>query len=170
MPDERDEGGPPPTEEGLVSRRVLLSVGWTGSLVSLFGPMVANVRFLFPNVVYEPSALFKAGRPADYPAGTDTFLADRKVFILHEPEGFRCVSAVCTHLRCVVDPFLAANDAYPFKHSRCPCHGSVFDGDGSVVEGPAPRPLEFYAIQVAPDGRLQVDSNRRVDPTERFQP
>ncbi|MEE8386776.1 MAG: Rieske (2Fe-2S) protein, partial [Dehalococcoidia bacterium] len=167
--DERDEDGQS-TKEGLMSRRFLLGVGGTGSLVSLVGPVVANVRFLFPNVVYEPSAVFKVGRPGDYPAGTSTFVADRKVYILHEPEGFRCLSAVCTHLRCTVDSFQPANDNYPFRHAFCPCHGSVFDGDGNVVVGPAPRPLEFYAIQVAPDGRLQVDANRRVAPTESLQP
>jgi glycine/D-amino acid oxidase-like deaminating enzyme/nitrite reductase/ring-hydroxylating ferredoxin subunit len=46
------------------------------------------------------------------------------------------VSARCTHMGCLV-AFNAAERAW-----ECPCHGSRFDTDGKVVQGPAVRPLE----------------------------
>jgi menaquinol-cytochrome c reductase iron-sulfur subunit len=40
----------------------------------------------------------------------------------------------------------------------CPCHGSTYSGDGVNTGGPAPRPLAWYRLSVAPDdGALVVD-------------
>lgn len=149
-------------EGGFFTRRILLVIGWVGFLVSLVGPAVANVRFLFPNVVYEPPTLFKVGKPEDFPPESATFIAEHKVFISHESQGFRAISAVCTHLRCTINPFVDPDDRYPVRYARCPCHGSVFDINGNVLDGPAPRPLDFFAVRLAPDGRLQVDAGRQV--------
>jgi Rieske Fe-S protein len=50
-------------------------------------------------------------------------------------------SAICTHLGCTVAP---AGNQY-----HCPCHGSVYDAfTGSVISGPAPRPLAKIAVAV----------------------
>ncbi|MFH9118582.1 FAD-dependent oxidoreductase [Streptomyces globisporus] len=48
----------------------------------------------------------------------------------------QAVSARCTHLGCLV-AFNAAETAW-----ECPCHGSRFAVDGSLLQGPATRPLE----------------------------
>ena len=61
---------------------------------------------------------------------------------------------VCTHLGCIT---VWQENERKFK---CPCHGSGFYMDGVNFEGPAPRPLERYAIRVADDGQLEIDRSR----------
>ncbi|NNL14814.1 MAG: Rieske (2Fe-2S) protein [Acidimicrobiia bacterium] len=87
----------------------------------------------------------------------DTFLDEIRVFIQRKGNGYRAMSAVCTHLGCTVNPDEKAGEGF-----RCPCHGSVFDEDGRVLEGPAPAPLPCYAVSLARDGRLVVDRDRTV--------
>lgn len=153
---------------GAVSRRSLLGVGWVAFLASVVGPALANFRFLFPNVVYEAPAAFKLGKPADYPPESVTFEEAHRLFVFRDRHGFRAISAVCTHLRCTIGPFGPPTAEVKVVHSRCPCHGSIFDKEGRVLAGPAPRPLDFYRVTLSPDGRLWVDKRAVVTPDTYF--
>ena len=51
------------------------------------------------------------------------------------------VSAVCTHMGCVID--WNADE----RTWDCPCHGSRFDCDGHVIHGPAQRNLEVKEVE-----------------------
>ena len=44
---------------------------------------------------------------------------------------------------------------------KCPFHGSGFYKTGINFEGPAPRPLERYAIALSDDGQIVVDKSRK---------
>ena len=55
----------------------------------------------------------------------------------------KAVSPICTHLKCVVH-WNSAERSWD-----CPCHGSRFAPDGSVLEGPAPVALERFVIDAA---------------------
>ncbi len=120
-------------------------------------------RFLVPSVYYEPPQSFKIGDPADFPIGPPTFLADEKIYVFRDHEkGFSVASAVCTHLGCTVAHF--QND----QRFHCPCHGSVFAADGSVVHGPAPRALNWFEVTLSRDGQLRVDKDKTVPPNYRL--
>jgi Rieske Fe-S protein len=54
------------------------------------------------------------------------------------------LSATCTHLGCQVQ--WDGKD----KKFRCPCHGGVYAADGTVLEGPPPRPLETIEARIDP--------------------
>jgi len=74
----------------------------------------------------------------DLPAGGGKVVSrhGRQVAVSKDDEGtVSAVSARCTHLGCIV----AWNDAE--RSWDCPCHGSRFATDGSVLQGPAVSPL-----------------------------
>ncbi|MGH4016866.1 MAG: Rieske 2Fe-2S domain-containing protein [Pseudonocardiaceae bacterium] len=76
--------------------------------------------------------------PAEVPAGEARVVRDGlgKAGVFREPDGtLHAVSLRCTHLGCLLR-FNGAERSWD-----CPCHGSRFDVDGSVLEGPAVRPL-----------------------------
>ena len=61
----------------------------------------------------------------------------QNIAVYKDPDGsLRSLSAVCTHLACIVH-FNNAERSWD-----CPCHGSRFDLDGKVLQGPAVDPLE----------------------------
>jgi cytochrome b6-f complex iron-sulfur subunit len=140
-----------------VSRRGFfeLTLGWIAAMFALCASAVGAVRFLVPNVLFEPSLVFKAGKPEDFPDGSVTFLEEERVFLVRKGNTFRCLSAICTHLGCTVN---RTGQGY-----HCPCHGSVFDDQGSVKSGPAPRALEWFLVTLSKDSRLLVDKNQRVN-------
>jgi len=131
-----------------------LSMGWIAGTFAAAATALATVRFLVPNVVFEPEQLFKAGAPDDYPDGSITFLDEERVFLLRRGNTFRCLSAVCTHLGCTVN---RADGGF-----HCPCHGSAFSPDGMVQSGPAPKPLTWFLVTLSKDNRLLVDKGQPV--------
>jgi nitrite reductase/ring-hydroxylating ferredoxin subunit len=80
-----------------------------------------------------------ADSPADLAPGTGAVIRvhGERCAVYRDDDGqLTAVSAVCTHLGCVV----AFNDVE--RTWDCPCHGSRFGTDGAVRHGPATRPLE----------------------------
>jgi Rieske Fe-S protein len=57
----------------------------------------------------------------------------------------RAFSAICTHLNCTVQyrPDLA--------HIWCACHDGHYDLNGRNIQGPPPRPLEMFAVNLRND-------------------
>jgi len=147
-------------------REFLVRIGIGAGLVALGGQAVASLRSLVPNVSYDAPTTVKLGPPQDFPDGMK-FLPDQRLFVFREGRVFHAVSAVCTHLGCTVRAEALSQvesrtvEGSPLRLTHrflCPCHGSRYTGDGENVAGPAPRPLAWYHLSIAPDdGALVVD-------------
>jgi cytochrome b6-f complex iron-sulfur subunit len=121
---------------------------------------LGTARFMFPNILTEPPSRFKVGfKDSLSPGQVETkYVAQFGVWVVnYEYKGQRQIFAlktVCTHLGCTPN-WLEGEQKF-----KCPCHGSGFYKDGINFEGPAPRPLERYAIKVGDDGQLEVDKSK----------
>jgi cytochrome b6-f complex iron-sulfur subunit len=138
-----------------------INIAWITLTASLIGMTLGTVRFLFPNVLSEPPSTFRAGPRDQYEEGKvdDRFKPQGAWVIRARDDADRdtiyALSTTCTHLGCT--PNWLETD----KKFKCPCHGSGFRISGVNFEGPAPRPLERYAIRVSEDGQVIVDKSRK---------
>jgi cytochrome b6-f complex iron-sulfur subunit len=160
--DEQNPSDPKTSGEGnSINRRNFLN-GIAGAALSIaaIGTVAVGTEYLSPNVLFEPPTSFRIGSPEDYPIDSVTLIPEQQVYIVRLPTGFTALSAVCTHLGCLTqwhpDTGLIA----------CPCHGSKFKNDGTVLQGPAPRPLDHFALSIMPDGNLLVDKLEIVPQTQ----
>lgn len=140
-----------------VSRRKALAWITGGGLVgSGILSAISNFVFIKPRATYGAPQRFSIGKPDDYPAGTRIALETRRICVVREGNRIAALSTTCTHLGCIVG---LADTGF-----ACPCHGSRFDPDGTVTGGPAPKPLPWFKITLAPNGEIEVDKDIEVAP------
>jgi len=124
---------------------------WTAVATAVLG----MIKLPKPSVMPEASSRLKLGPPEDFPPGTARAYEGSNLFIFSDSGGIYAISAVCTHLGCIV----SRTDGAGFE---CPCHGSRFDATGRPTAGPAPRGLEWLEIRQAPNGFLYADATATV--------
>ncbi len=135
-----------------ISRGDFLWTSWAMLAGFIGACSAASARFMFPNVIYEPSQKFNAGPAAGFDMGVSTkWLNEQRVWIVRTESGFYAMWARCTHLGCTPNWW---GDQNRFK---CPCHGSNYTLGGDVIAGPAPMPLWRTKIELAATGDLIVD-------------
>ncbi len=136
-------------------RDFLLTLGAGAAAAAIAAQAGAALRSLVPNLTYDPPTTVKLGPPEAFRDGP-TFLPGERVFVVRDGRSFHAISAVCTHLGCTVRAEAQPDAASP--RFVCPCHGSRYEGDGANVSGPAPSPLAWYRLSLAPDdGQVVVD-------------
>jgi len=125
---------------------LLISLGLFGCLAATSYPVL---RYLLPpeQVEAEPEAL-KLGAVKDFPPGSGRIFkfGRRPIILIRDLKGvFHALSAVCTHLDCIVQ--------YSREHDLvwCACHNGKYDLSGRNISGPPPRPLEPFDVKVAGD-------------------
>ena len=131
------------------------------TLVSITGAVLAMsyLRQYFPRIAGERRRI-SLGDPHLYPVDTYTFLEEHNLFIYRDYEGIRAMSAVCTHLGCILEK---STDGF-----ECPCHGSCYNLNGEVLSGPAPRNLSWFRVGKAADGSLFVDPGQTAGSDDKF--
>src|SRR4029077_18011200 len=89
-----------------ISRRSFLKLGWGALLGFAASSAGATLRFIFPNVLYEPPQTFNAGKPVEYPVGVSTrWIKEQRVWIIRNETGIYALWARCTHLGCTPNWF-----------------------------------------------------------------
>jgi nitrite reductase/ring-hydroxylating ferredoxin subunit len=137
-----------------VSRRDLLGLAATWSAISaLAAALFGALRLPRAAVLPSPSKRFRVTLPESLPPGEPFLPPGRAVAIFRDEDGVHAVSAVCTHLGCVVKRSAGGFD--------CPCHGSRFAPDGSVIQGPAPKALPWLRCSLD-SGAVIVDEGETV--------
>lgn len=153
----------PPGKGAAPGRRFFLftalGAAWTLFTVAVSAMTLGTVRFLFPNVLAEPPSQFTTGLAKDQfePGQVNTTWVNQfQVWIVNlaDEKKLIALSTICTHLGCT--PSWLEQD----QKFKCPCHGSGFYKNGINFEGPAPRPLERFAVREV-DGFVLVDKSKK---------
>jgi cytochrome b6-f complex iron-sulfur subunit len=125
------------------------------------GGGVIGWRYLWPPVLFELPSRFRAARLSELESSRILFKRKQAIYLVRDGEGVFAQSAVCTHLGCLTRPTPTGDGFF------CPCHGSRFALDGSVLAGPAPRPLPHFRVELKED-YFWVDSVQEEDPDARL--
>ena len=70
------------------------------------------------------------------------------VVLQKSPGVYIALSAVCTHLGCIVQ-WVPNKDEF-----LCPCHGGRYTSDGKVIAGPPPKPLPSIPVALSGDNLM----------------
>lgn len=134
-----------------VQRRQFLYIILAGAGALFTGAAAWPVwRYLLPVRKSEADAKVAVARK-DVPAGKAYFFNFRgqpAVVLQPAPGRFVALSAVCTHLGCIVQ-WLPDKGEF-----LCPCHAGRFSAEGQVMGGPPPKPLASLPLAVEDDQLL----------------
>ncbi len=120
---------------------------------------MALLQFFRPRI--EPGSFGSkvvAGQVAEFPPNTVSHIQKGRFYISTlEDGGMLALWHRCTHLGCTV-PWRDDEGLF-----NCPCHSSIFNTEGEVLSGPAPRPLDLFPIEIV-GNQVVVDTG---DPIQR---
>lgn len=88
--------------------------------------------------------------------GVDARYREQGFFVIRRNKQVFALSSICTHKGCKVR---VAND----QSFYCKCHGSEFDRDGRVTQGPAKRNLPRLAVRLDERRHLMVDPSQPIE-------
>jgi cytochrome b6-f complex iron-sulfur subunit len=139
-----------------VSRRDFVNLAWVtlGGLAALELGGV-TLAYMQPRLAEgEFGSTLNVGKVDDFPPGSVTHISNGRFYLSRLTDGgFLALYQRCTHLGCNV-PWDQAAGAFV-----CPCHNSQFTPDGSVLNPPAPRPLDLFTVTIE-NSEIKVDTSQ----------
>lgn len=125
----------------------LLGTSFGGLLLAVLYPVT---RYLIPPPSGESAAatVTLSVKPEDVAANSGQIFkfGSRPGILIRTPSGdLRAFSATCTHLGCIVQYRSDLSQIW------CACHNGHFDLNGRNVEGPPPKPLDEFVVNVRND-------------------
>lgn len=125
-------------------RRDFLGLSSIGAaLAAMVFATIGMLRLPKVAVSSSPSKKFRVDLPDSLPPGQPYLPPGRSVAIFRDDDGVYAISLACTHLGCLVK-------SIP-EGFECPCHGSTFGPEGSVIKGPAPKALPWHEVSKSAD-------------------
>lgn len=106
------------------------------------------VRYLIPRAGANRRVVVRCAS-GDVPLNGALVFQNERIALLRSEKELYALSLVCTHLGCTV--MVSASEL------ACPCHGSRFDRQGRVLNGPADRSLPRMKVEIS-DGVVEVVS------------
>jgi cytochrome b6-f complex iron-sulfur subunit len=151
-----------PRRRGLLNRRSLFRwTGW-GTIMLLLGQAsVGTLDFFWPRKVGTFGGQVNAGAVDSLQVGDVKLVQEGKFYLSRVPEGILALWWKCPHLGCTVpwkpdDPTM--DDLASKGRFNCGCHGSIYNRYGQIVQGPAPRPMDLFGVEIR-DGRIFVNTS-----------
>jgi Rieske Fe-S protein len=99
-----------------------------------------------------------AGNVSALTVGAVVPLNAAPVFVARDAGGVYAMSTTCTHQGCD----LGQDGQVSQGRISCGCHGAEFDANGAVLSGPAPSPLQHFAVSVDGQGNITVHGGSKV--------
>jgi cytochrome b6-f complex iron-sulfur subunit len=139
--------------ERISRKRFLDTMMWAGGL-----SVVTAIAFPLLKFVNPPKRSSESGEWVDAGAATDIEVGGFTT-IMHSTgiplvlvrlgeNDFVALEKKCPHLGCMVE--LAEGEM------MCPCHGAKFTLQGTRIDGPSPRDLKRFQVEIRPDGHVFI--------------
>lgn len=141
--------------------RALALIAWAG-LVAFVGLALGAVLRLISSGS-GPAVASSVDLGAPDKAQRGLVLVKDGVALLRDDRGFYALDLTCPHLGCRPAWHAAS------RQFRCPCHGSAFSADGSLLRGPADRGLAHAWLERDRQGRLVAHPSRPTPANTRLE-
>ena len=172
-------GGGGKKSRNLPDRRSFLRAGLGLSAVGALGGFgAASIAFLWPDLRGGFGAVFEVDdedallSEIDANNGRLSYPPGRALLVRYDPEDdpegqyaeltddqnarILALYQVCPHLGCAV-PFCDSSQWW-----ECPCHGSQYNRWGEWQDGPAPRGMDRFRVEVGDEGQLLLDTSEII--------